>query len=214
MRIPLVVVSRCMTISTVESTPPRDAQGQCRSASAAKCVRRRLRPLYVASFFLGINFWAPVEKLFSTHIGFTTASVGLLAATYAVVVPFLEIPSGILADRWSRRGVLMIADLALAASALVGGISTSVPMYLAAALLLGCYFALQSGTADTIIYDVLVEETGSSDGFERELGRLRLLESTALVSSALAGGGHDASHHVLPHRTVRPCGDLCLVAPQ
>ena len=41
---------------------------------------------------------------------------------------------------------------------------------------------------DTIIYDVLVEETGSSDGFEQELGRLRLLESTALVSSALAGG--------------------------
>jgi predicted MFS family arabinose efflux permease len=142
----------------------------------------------MAGFFLGINFWAPVEKLFLHNIGFSTASVGLLAATYAVVVPFLEIPSGILADRWSRRGVLMIADLALATSAIVGGISTSVPMYLAAALLLGCYFALQSGTADTIIYDVLIEETGSSDGFERELGRLRLLESTALVSSALVGG--------------------------
>jgi predicted MFS family arabinose efflux permease len=188
MRILLVVVSTCMTISIVDSTPPRDAQGQPRTASAAKCIRRRLRPLYLAGFFLGINFWAPVEKLFLTKIGFTTATVGLLAATYAVVVPFLEIPSGILADRWSRRGVLMIADLALAASAVVGGISTSVPMYLAAALLLGCYFALQSGTADTIIYDVLVEETGSSDGFERELGRLRLLESTALVSSALVGG--------------------------
>ena len=40
----------------------------------------------------------------------------------------------------------MIADLALAASALVGGLSTNVAMYLAAALLLGCYFALQSGT--------------------------------------------------------------------
>jgi predicted MFS family arabinose efflux permease len=188
MRIPLVVVSRCMTTSVEDSTPPGDAQGPCRSASAVKSVRRRLRPLYVAGFFLGINFWAPVEKLFLTKIGFTTASVGLLAATYAIVVPFLEIPSGILADRWSRRGVLMIADLALAASALVGGISTGVPIYLVAALLLGCYFALQSGTADTIIYDVLVEETGSSDGFERELGRLRLLESTALVSSALLGG--------------------------
>jgi hypothetical protein len=142
----------------------------------------------VAGFFLGINLWAPVEKLFLSKIGFTAASIGLLAATYAVVVPFLEIPSGILADRWSRRGVLMIADLALAASAAVGGISTGVGMYLVAALLLGCYFALQSGTADSIIYDVLVEETGSSDGFERELGRLRLLESAALVSSALAGG--------------------------
>ncbi|MDQ6695864.1 MAG: MFS transporter [Actinomycetota bacterium] len=130
-----------------------------------------------------------MEKLFLSRIGFDAASVGVLAATYAAVVPFLEIPSGILADRWSRRGVLMIANMALGASALVGGLSTNVATYLVAALLLGCYFALQSGTVDSIIYDVLVEETGSSDGFEREIGRLRLVEGVALVTSALAGGG-------------------------
>jgi predicted MFS family arabinose efflux permease len=150
-------------------------------------VRRRLRPLYVAAWLLGINFWVPVEKLFLSQIGFTAATVGLLAATYAAVVPFLEIPSGILADRWSRRGVLILADLALAGSSLVGGLSRSVSTYLASALLLGVYFALQSGTADSIVYDVLVEETGRSDGFERQLGRLRLWEGIALVSSAVAG---------------------------
>ena len=103
-------------------------------------------------------------------------------------VPFLEIPSGILADRWSRRGVLMIANVALAGCALVGGLSTNVASYLVSALLLGSYFALQSGTMDSIIYDVLVEETGSSDRFTQEIGRLRLLEGVALVTSALAGG--------------------------
>lgn len=51
------------------------------------------------------------------------------------------------------------------------------------------YFALQSGTLDSIIYDVLAEETGHSDGFQKELGRLRLWEGVALISSALAGGG-------------------------
>ena len=187
MRILPAVVSICMTILIDDSAPTGAALGPPQADAAAR-VRKRLRPLFVAGFFLGISFWAPVEKLFLSRIGFTAATIGLLAATYAVVVPFLEIPSGILADRWSRRGVLMIADLALAASALVGGLSDNVPMYLVAALLLGCYFALQSGTADSIIYDVLVEETGSSEGFERELGRLRVLESCALVSSAFAGG--------------------------
>jgi MFS family permease len=189
MRTSEIVVSMCMT------TPMQDPiltdtshQAEPQKTGATASVRRRLRPVYVAGFFLGINFWVPVEKLFLSKIGFNAASVGLLAATYAVVVPFLEIPSGILADRWSRRGVLIIADLALAASALVGGASHNVPTYLVAALLLGCYFALQSGTVDSIVYDVLVEETGSSDGFVREMGRLRLLESGALVSSALAGG--------------------------
>jgi MFS family permease len=164
------------------------AQSEAIRRAALGNVRLRLRPLYLAGFFLGINFWAPVEKLFLSNIGFNAASVGLLAATYAAVVPFLEIPSGILADRWSRRGVLVMADIALAASALVGGLSTNVPTYLMAALLLGCYFALQSGTIESIVYDVLVEETGGSDGFVREMGRLRLLESVALVASALAGG--------------------------
>jgi hypothetical protein len=179
-----------MTLSRQQATHAHDRNdaGQQQAAAAAR-VRRRLRPLYVAAWFLGINFWVPVEKLFLSRIGFTAATIGLLAATYAAVVPFLEIPSGILADRWSRRGVLILANIALAGSALVGGLSTNVATYLVAALLLGAYFALQSGTSDSIIYDVLVEETGSSSGFEKEMGRLRFWEGVALVSSALAGGG-------------------------
>jgi hypothetical protein len=189
MRGPAIVVLLCMTTITQDAVPGPGAGERTRQVAAAVHIRRRLRPLYLAGWFLGINFWVAVEKLFLSQIGFDAASIGLLAATYAAVVPFLEIPSGILADRWTRRGVLMIANVALAGSALVGGLSTNVPTYLVAALLLGCYFALQSGTMDSIIYDVLVEETGSSDGFEREISRLRLLEGIALVSSALAGGG-------------------------
>ena len=49
-----------------------------------------------------------------------------MAAAYAAVVPILEVPSGILADRWSRRGVLMAASAALALSALIGGLSHNV----------------------------------------------------------------------------------------
>jgi MFS family permease len=183
-----------MTTITQDAAPARDRGDREQEQAQAEArirrrIRQRLRPLYVAAWFLGINFWVPVEKLFLSRIGFTAASIGLLAATYAAVVPFLEIPSGILADRWSRRGVLILANLALAGSALVGGLSTNVATYLVAALLLGAYFALQSGTLDSIIYDVLAEETGHSDGFAQEIGRLRLWEGVALVSSALAGGG-------------------------
>jgi hypothetical protein len=45
----------------------------------------------------------PIEKLFMTTIGFSPASVGVMAAVYAVVVPVLEVPSGVLADRWSTH---------------------------------------------------------------------------------------------------------------
>jgi MFS family permease len=177
----------CMTTLTDHAGTTRSPEGDTRPERAGS-VRRRLRPLYAAGWFAGVNFWVPIEKLFLSRIGFNAGSIGLLAATYAAVVPFLEIPTGILADRWSRRGVLMVAYVALGASAVVGGLSTNVSTYLVAALLLGVYFAMQSGTVESIIYDLVIEETGVSDDFERELARLRMWEGVALVSSALVGG--------------------------
>jgi predicted MFS family arabinose efflux permease len=132
--------------------------------------------------------WTPVEKLFMNEIGFDAAAVGLMAAAYAAIVPLVELPSGLLADRWSRRGVLIIADLALFASVLVGGLSQDVPTYIAGAMVLGIYFAMYSGTLDSMVYDTVLAETGDSERFERMIGRARAVESVALVVSSLAGG--------------------------
>ena len=97
-------------------------------------------------------------------------------------------PSGILADRWSRRGVLVVASIALALCALVGGLSTDVPTYILSALILGVFFAMHSGTLDAVVYDTVLEETGDSDAFEQRLGQVRLIESIALVCGSLLGG--------------------------
>jgi MFS family permease len=151
-------------------------------------VARRLRPLRVALFLQGTAFWLPVEKLFMARLGFDAAAVALMAAAYGSVVPLLEVPTGILADRWRRRPVLLLAGAAALAFVLLGGLSRSVPMYIGAAMLLGVYLALQSGTTDAVVYDTVVSETGASDGYERYLGRTQFAASAALAVSALGGG--------------------------
>jgi MFS family permease len=151
-------------------------------------LSRRLAPLYLASFLGGLALWVPIEKLFMTEIGFTPTSVGLMAAVYAVVVPVLEVPSGVLADRWSRRGVMILGTVAVLISVIIGGSSQNVTAYVIAAVFLGVYFALQSGTLESVVYDTVLEETGDSEAFERTIGQVRLVESIALVTSALAGG--------------------------
>ena len=133
-----------------------------------RTLARRLVPLQIAVGLQGLILWVPVEKLFMTEIGFTPRSVGVMAAAYVAVVPLLEVPSGILADRWSRNQILVCATAALLASSLLGGLSQNVPTYIAAAMILGVYFALNSGTIDSIVYDAV--------------------ESGAFVASALAGG--------------------------
>lgn len=160
-------------------------------------VDQRLRPLYVAAFLQYVGLWVPVEKLFMTAIGFDTAAIGVMAALYALVVPLLEVPSGVMADRWSRRGVLIIATLALTVSVTIGGLSPNVGWYIVSAMFLGVFFAMQSGTYESMVYDTVIEETGTSDLFERTIGRTRLVQSISLVASAIVGS---ALAEVLPLR--------------
>ena len=155
---------------------------------AAEALRHRLRPLHTAVFLQGFMLWVSVEKLFMTELGFDAAAVGVMAAAYSALVPLLELPTGILADRWSRRGVLILSSVAITLGALFGGLSQSVTMYVVSALLFGVYVACYSGTLDSVVYDTVLEETGDGADFQRRLGRVRAVEAVALVISALAGG--------------------------
>lgn len=167
---------------------PGNGSAEALTRARSDVLGRRLVPLYAASFLQNLALWVPIEKLFMTTIGFNAASIGAMAAVYAVVVPMLEVPSGVLADRWSRRGVLILASIAGVLSVLVGGISQNVAVYMISAAFLGVFFALQSGTLESVVYDTVLEETGDSEAFEQTIGRVRLVESVALVASALAGG--------------------------
>jgi MFS family permease len=157
-------------------------------AAAPRTLTRRLLPLQVGVALQGLILWVPIEKLFMTQIGFDAASVGVMAAAYAAVVPLLEVPSGILADRWSRSRVMILGCLALMISTLIGGLSQNVLGYVIAAMVLGIYFAFSSGTVDSVVYDTVLEETGSNELYETWIGRVRAVESAAFVLSSLAGG--------------------------
>jgi hypothetical protein len=96
-------------------------------------------------------------------------------------------------------------------SVVIGGLSQSVGVYMIAAGFLGGFFALQSGPSS--LSCTVLEETGGSGDFERTMGRVRLVESAALVGSALAGGAIAA---VAPLRltyflTVPPLVGACLI---
>jgi MFS family permease len=151
-------------------------------------LHKRLLPLYLAAFFQGLVFWYPIEKLFMRGIGFNDALIGIMIATYSTVMLLVETPAGIWADRWSRKGVLMVASVALALSAFTGGISHGVAMFLLSASLWGVFFALYSGANDSIVYDTLEEDGHHADLFEKVFGRVRAVDSLALVVGSLVGG--------------------------
>lgn len=151
-------------------------------------ITRRLIPLYIAAFFQGIPFWYATEKLFMYDIGFTTAGIGLMVAIMSFVMLAVETPSGILADRWSRRGVMILGCISLLVSGVLGALSFNEPMYILSTVFWGIYAALYSGTYDSVMYDTTIEEHGDSKKFEKYLGRFRAVEGASFVIGALTGG--------------------------
>lgn len=151
-------------------------------------LHKRLLPLYLASFFQGFVLWFAIEKVFMTSIGFDATSIAMVVIVLNVTLFLLEIPSGIVADRWSRKGVLIVSALAFIAASLLLGLSDSILEYTLATILFGAHFALLSGTYDSIIYDTLLEETGKRDNYEKYYGYSVLAASAGLVISSLLGG--------------------------
>ena len=158
------------------------------STATGRRITRRLLPLFIANFLQEMIFWYGIEKLFMVSIGFTNATIAVATAFSTVVILLAQVPTGLLADRWSRKGVIAVAGLLLIITTLIGGTSHSVPQYLLLYLLWGVFFSMRSGIFDSVIYDVLLEETGASKGFEKYYGYNQAVNGVALAVGSLLSG--------------------------
>jgi len=67
-------------------------------------IRRSLKLLQISSFLVGATFFVPIINIFyAKDLGMTLAQVGYLQAIFMVSVILLDVPTGWLADRYSRR---------------------------------------------------------------------------------------------------------------
>jgi MFS family permease len=149
-------------------------------------LEKRLRPLYLTSFLQGFALWYAVEKLFMRSIGLSDALIALSTSIYIVVMMVANVPIGVLADRWSRKGVLYLATIALACGSAVCGRAHSFLVFTIGISMWGLFYACYLGTFDAIVYDVVLEETGSAEGFERHYGRVQMAEFLGSLGGALA----------------------------
>ena len=152
----------------------------------AESVGKRLRPLYATGFIHSFVLWYSIEKLFMRSVGLNDYLVTVATLVYIVVMMTANIPLGLLADRWSRKGVLYLATCALIGSSVVCGFSHGLALYATGISVWGLFYAAYAGTYDSAVYDVVLEETGSAGAFERCYGRVQMFEATAFITSALA----------------------------
>lgn len=141
----------------------------------------QINKLYISHFFTGLVFWYGIEKLFMTSIGIDSLGVGIAFAVLMSVSLLLDIPLGILADAWSRRGVLCVSAVSLGVSSLILGLSSSFAVYVFGCVVYGIYLASSNGTFQSLIYDTLHNQQ-RKDEYVRVNGRMY---ATFLIGAAV-----------------------------
>jgi MFS family permease len=106
---------------------------------------------------------------------------------YALTVTALEVPSGILADKFGRKRVLAICGVLSAAEFALLFFASNFWMFALVVFLSGTGKALSSGSENALLYDSLLFD-GRQEDFEKHLGRLSAIDFTGSVIAAVSGG--------------------------
>ncbi len=137
----------------------------------------------------------PVYALLFADTGLTTAQVSSLFVIWSVVAFAAEVPSGALADAWSRRRLYALGELLTAAGFLIWILWPTYPGFAVGFVLWGLGGSFASGSLEALVYDDLAA-TGRAGDYARFVGRggtiaiLAMLAATLLATPAWQVGGY------------------------
>jgi MFS family permease len=127
----------------------------------------------------------PLYALLFLDTGLSIAQISALFAVWSVTGFITEIPAGALADRWSRRGVLVLAGVLQAAGFVVWTAAPALGAFAIGFVIWGVSGALVSGASEALVHDALAE-VGAEGAFARVYGWMTAAELLVQVPTAFA----------------------------
>ena len=138
----------------------------------------------------------PLYALLFLDTGLSDAQISVLFAIWSVTALVTEVPAGALADRWSRRGAVVLASVLQAVAFVVWTAAPSFWPFAVGFVIWGVGGALVSGASEALVHDELAA-VGAEGSFGRVYGWMTAAEllvqvPTAFAASALfALGGYE-----------------------
>ena len=127
----------------------------------------------------------PLYALLFLETGLSGAQISVLFGAWSVTAFLSEIPAGALADRWSRRGVLVLGGILQAVAFVVWTAAPAFWAFFLGFVIWGVAGALWSGAAEALVYDELAA-VGAEDFFGRVNGAMTAAEILVQVPTAVA----------------------------
>lgn len=151
-----------------------------------KKFRNNIRKLYLYWFFHAFIFAYVIERLYWAERGMSVQDVVYVEIIYALSVALLEVLSGYISDRWSRKWILVIGSVFTCLEFLVFLLATTFWHFVLAILFAAIAGAILSGSSNAFVYDTLLE-LGEQEHFEKIIGRIRFVKYVAATIAALLG---------------------------
>lgn len=145
------------------------------------------RSLNLLAAMRGLVLWYAIEKLFELDIGILPQQIVLIGLIAQGSRMIFEIPSSVIADRWSRRDVLIWSNLVMIACTFVLGISNGFVLYTVGSVLWGISIALSSGTYEAYAYDLLATKR-MGERFRSIYGRMFSIEVFLIGFAGIIAG--------------------------
>jgi len=156
--------------------------------------KRKIGALYAFNFFKSLQFFGAVAVPFYLHrIGIGYGRMFILEMVFSAAMMALEVPTGIVADRWGRKISLCLGSFFLAAGFLAFGVFRSFPILLLAEIVCALGMTLVSGADKALLYEVLKRD-GLQDGASTVFARYEAAGTAGLfvgfpLGSLFAGSG-------------------------
>jgi MFS family permease len=158
------------------------------STSMLKPIKNKNDNLYYAlSVFMNLDVQRSLFVLYLLQLGITQGEVGILQSFLFFSSVVLEIPSGLLADRYGRKCTLIISFLGLCISGIGFLLFSSFVPFAIIFCLFGASIAMGSGSDRALLYDNLLAEH-RADEYPKILSRARAIGAISLSLSMLLGG--------------------------
>jgi len=127
-----------------------------------------------------------IERLFWEQRGMTIQMVVYTEIIYAITIVLLEIPTGIIADKWGRKRMMVLDALLGCCEFLILVFATKFWHFAAVVFLSGIGRSACSGSENALLYDSLMH-SNETQYFEKYLGRLNACDFLASILAALSG---------------------------
>lgn len=147
---------------------------------------KNISKLYFIAFFHNLIPAYVIERLFWQERGMTVFMVVLCEIIYAVTIVICEIPTGIIADKFGRKALLVFGAILSMLEFIILLFANNFWTFVIVVFLAGIAGACTSGASNALLYDSLLVKK-QEHTFEKIVGRLNSLDLIGSLLAALSG---------------------------